>query len=106
MCLCVCFSRMQKVREGDVVSCLVWIHSDSDLLGFCSVSHSCNVMGCEPQGQFAGAFCLFFLSFFFCPAHVCIFTRLCDRLHRSLALSRHPCMFVCVFARLCWCVVS
>lgn len=89
---------LQKVseREGDVVSCLVWIHSDSDSLGFCSISHCCNVMGCESQGQFAQRMCflLFFVYLF------CIFMCLCFYMFalRSHFASLSLCVCLCVRA--------
>lgn len=47
------FSSSGSTRRSDgyVVSCLVWIQSDSDLLSFCYISHCCNEMRCEPQGH-------------------------------------------------------
>jgi len=70
------FSRCLSGRsEGDVVSCLVWIHSDSDLLGLCYISRCCHVMGCEPQGQFVSAgvrLPVLHCAYFFCVS-VCVF---------------------------------
>ena len=85
--------RSEREREGAVVSCLVWIHSDSDSLSFCSISHCCNVMGCESQGQFAQSICvllsvLCIVFVFFC---VCVFTCL----HCVLTLPPYPSVCVC-----------
>lgn len=54
VCICVFFRWLSRGLEGDAVSCLVWILSDNHLQSFCYMSHCCNVMGCEPQGQFVG----------------------------------------------------
>ena len=69
-----------------MVSCLVWIHSDSDLLGLCYVSQCSNIMGREPQGQFVSAcVCVSFdivhvpfgVFFFTLPILLCIFVHAC-----------------------------
>lgn len=85
-----------------MVSCFVWIHSDSDLLGFCSISHSCNVMGCESQGQFVSTCVFVFFSFFVYLScllvFLCVYKHIC--IEFSLCLPLPVCLFVC----LCTCV--
>ncbi len=104
VCVCVCVRvfNILKVIVRDVVSCLVWFHSDSDLLGFCSISHSCNIMRCESQGQVlcicVCVFSRFWVSFVCLYLFVCLFILLSHFVSQSLR--------VFVFVHVCLCVVS
>ncbi len=99
LCVCVCVFNILKVIVRDVVSCLVWFHSDSDLLGFCSISHSCNIMRCESQGQVL-CICVCFLSFL---GIFCVFVFVCVPVYIafSLCLPIPSCFCVCARVFVC-----
>lgn len=110
LCAVVVFvERLSRRSEANVVSCLVWIQADSDLLGSCYISHCCNVMGCEPQGQFASSCVCVCLFHIVCTSFLClsfsvpvffsyIYSHVCIAFSLCLAVP----VYLCVCAWFSW----
>lgn len=106
LCAVVVFvERLSRRSEANVVSCLVWIQADCDLLGSCYISHCCNAMGCEPQGQFASSCVCVCLFHIVCTSFLCLsfsvpvfffhtFTAMFALLSHFVSLSLCICVFV------------
>lgn len=93
-CLCV-FRWLSRRLHDDVVWCLAWSHSDVDLLSFWYISCCCNLMGCEPQGQFVGTCvraCVCSVYTLSASVFICLF---------MFALLSHFASCVCVCTSVC-----